>query len=724
MTKCMAILMALAVAATAVATVGAQDVDLTAGVAYVREGFSLEWVFHEPERTDTAWLRVAGSPGDRPVVMRDLGLPGVPVPTLFPPVGRGPAARYCIVMPFDVDASLLASSGGVGLYLGGVGMDWQVYLNGNMLRDDTHLDRDGRLTTERAVKGALLDVDTRYLSVGRNVLAFMVAGDPHDGRTGLFAGSPYLIGSYERLAGRRVESFRLMLVGIYFFFALYHAGLFAMRRKERSYLFYGIGTMALSVYLLCNSFIVYDIVRDTRIIAGLEMVALFAIVPAFTAFFDATTGGRISLFTKLCTGVYAVAAAAQVFLWREAFLMFWRWTVALPVLYVVVFDLVLPMAREYRRRVGSLPPGTGAWKRLARGLEGSDSGKLLLATLVIGAFLAIDALGRGTGSTVSYSDLGFLLLVFGTAAVLAGRFVRVYRDVEGLKVDLERRVTARTGELETTLAAQEDLSVRLSETNAKLRAATDESTKDMRVAAQVQQGFFPRTAPRTAAWEAAFAFLPAGGISGDFYDFYLRDGRLDGLVLGDVSGHGIASGLITVLARSIFHRNFYDRKRRSLGAILESINEELIHELDAVENYLTAALLRLGEDGTVEYASAAHPEILYRSATRRKAIPLRTPAGQEFKGPPLGRGGFEAPYGSIRFTMKPGDLILMHTDGLDESRNVDGEPFGLNGILEAMTESSADDASQLLDFIMREWRFHTSGTDVADDTTAVLLRKL
>jgi len=126
----------------------------------------------------------------------------------------------------------------------------------------------------------------------------------------------------------------------------------------------------------------------------------------------------------------------------------------------------------------------------------------------------------------------------------------------------------------------------------------------------------------------------------------------------------------------------------------------------------------------VEYASAAHPEILYRSATRRKAIPLRTPAGQEFKGPPLGRGGFEAPYGSIRFTMKPGDLILMHTDGLDESRNVDGEPFGLNGILEAMTESSADDASQLLDFIMREWRFHTSGTDVADDTTAVLLRKL
>ena len=195
-------------------------------------------------------------------------------------------------------------------------------------------------------------------------------------------------------------------------------------------------------------------------------------------------------------------------------------------------------------------------------------------------------------------------------------------------------------------------------------------------------------------------------------------------MVGDVSGHGIASGLITVLARSIFHRNFYERRHRSLGAVLEAINAELIPELSSVENFITAALLRVGDDGQVEYATAAHTEILYRGADKPRANAVRPRTVQDYKGPPLGREGIEAPYSSIKFTVKPGDAILLHTDGLDEARNVDGEPFGEDGVLAALSSAPVGEASLMLDYIMQEWRFHVSGTKVADDVTAVLLRKL
>ena len=66
----------------------------------------------------------------------------------------------------------------------------------------------------------------------------------------------------------------------------------------------------------------------------------------------------------------------------------------------------------------------------------------------------------------------------------------------------------------------------------------------------------PKTAPKNDAWDIAFEFIPMSGVSGDLYDFYVSEGEITGLTLCDVSGHGIASGLVTMIARSVFFRNF------------------------------------------------------------------------------------------------------------------------------------------------------------------------
>ncbi len=560
---------------------GAQPVDLTTIDAYVRPGFSLEWVFQSPMLGDESWTIVPGNTGNRPLVMRNLDLPGSGTRSLFNFATELPQ-RYCVMLPFVVEEDILISRTGVGLFLAQIGQNWQIYLNGYLVRDETYTAGDGTMRVERAVRGALVELDTRYLKRGKNLLTIMVMGYPGNDRTGLYMGGPYLVDSYDALESMRKEGLKLILIGIYFFFGLYHAILFMLRPKAKAYLYYGLATGLLSIYLFCRTFIVYEIILDTRIIKGVELSSLFLLVPAFMAFLDSVRARPVSLFAKLYGGVFALVAVLRFFFWSEAFLRFWQYSIVLPILYIFIVDIGIPIVVAVKDYRGS--GYTRFWRRLLGGLKSSDAAKLLVGTLVVGSAVVYDMVGLNAGRAALYSDYAYLLLVFGTAATLAGQIVRAYRDSESLGADLARRVEARTLELEATLEDQEELSVSLSETSTSLQTKVEAAAKDMRVATRVQQGFFPGTAPQTDAWDCAFSFIPASGISGDFYDFFMRGDRLDGLVVGDVSGHGIASGLITVLARSIFHRNFYELKRRTVtgaitGEIIGSIAQRALREI-------------------------------------------------------------------------------------------------------------------------------------------------
>lgn len=693
-----ALLCAVALAANA------ETLNLASLPAYARPGFSLDWTFAEPLAGDEAWLRLPPSPApNRPLTLRGLGLAeaeGL--------AGLGlqaaSAARGTFVIPFQASEALRASSTGVGLLVGTIGQNWQLYLNGRLIRDESYLGGDGRVRVERFRRGVLVGLDPGSLRQGQNLLCIMVAGDPNASVSGV--GGELLIGDYASLDARRSEVLRLVLIGIYAFFGLYHAMLFVFRPEARAYLFYALVSLLLALFLLGQTITAYGFFTDTSLVREAGNLAFLLLGPAFMAFIDTALGHRVSLASKAFAGLAAAAMALRLVLGGDLILSLWRYALAVPVAYALGRGALAPLfSRGDSPRSG----------RVALGVA--------LALAVAGAALALEFVAPSAGRGASYADYAFLALAFGTAATLAGQFVRAYNEGEALGADLARRVELRSRELGTALSEAEALSARLSETRTGLAARADAAAADLRVATRVQRGFFPSSAPSNERWDTAFTYLPASGISGDFYDFYTRGDRLDGLVVGDVSGHGIASGLVTVLARSIFYRNFYELKGRSLGSMLEAINAELITELAAVDNFITAALLRLDASGGVEYASAAHTELLYRASGRLKAVRLRPKGPKDHKGPPLGREGLEAPYSSIRFSLKPGDVILAYTDGFDEAKNVDGQAFGVEGMLGALSAAPEGDADQMLDFIVREWRFHVSGTMVADDATALLLKR-
>ncbi len=691
-------------------------VDLTALESFVRPGFALEWTYAEPKRDDPAWTRIAPHQGDRPMVLRDLPIATRQQRGRFA-VGSYKPEKFTAVFVFEAHPALLDSSSGVGLYLKDIGKNWEIYLNGSVIASEVYLSRTGEIVRERAVHGALVDIDKRFLMPGRNVLTMVMMGDANEGRTGLFSGGPHLVGDYRNLLKLKSEYLDLMLIGIYFFFALYHLILFALRPANRPYLFYGLGTLSFAVYLFATSFIVFDLISDTAVIRGIELSSLFIFFPLFLGFFDTANRGRLSLFTWIYGGISLVLFFVAPILWGEVLFELWQKSLPVPILYLLVFDCILPTSRNLRE-LGSVPPR----ERLAAFTKRTEFWTIAIGYIIVLFLLVAGVLSLASLASFASAKIGAFFLIFGTATVLARQFTGLYRDVEGLNQGLEQRVSERTSALAGVMEEQSGLNANLQAANLKLRNAMDLAAKDMRIAVQVQQGIFPQKAPENLDWELSFVYRPVNDVSGDFYDFYVEGNRLIGASVGDVSGHGISSGLITVLARSIFYRAFRNLSTYSLGRIVEEINGELSSELSTVENYLTASLLRL--DGcTVEYANAANTDLAFRRAGKAKANYVKPEAPGGFKGPPLGREGIEASYRSVKFAVEPGDSLLIYTDCLKNAVDDSGKPFSADGLLSAYGMAPSDSAADMLEYIIEEWKFHVGETPVTDDLTAVLLRK-
>ena len=235
---------------------------------------------------------------------------------------------------------------------------------------------------------------------------------------------------------------------------------------------------------------------------------------------------------------------------------------------------------------------------------------------LIGVILMVLQL-RGTLPSNVLTANGILLgAVFQAIALsigLADKINSMRRDVQILNTDLENKIAERTDELRTAMEEMESMNDALAETNKELEQTQHVARVDMEIAANVQSSLFPKEPPVVKEWDIAYAFIPMSGVSGDLYDFYIHDNILDGIALFDVSGHGIASGLITMIARSVFYRNFNKGKENPLHEVLEKINRVLINEMGQADNYLTGILLRFNSD-TVEYVNAGHSDLLCRHA--------------------------------------------------------------------------------------------------------------
>lgn len=695
----------------------AQFMDLGDLLLYARVGFDDTWTRSRPAASDSSWTVIAPTKGERVLEVRRMGLPGVPAGGPFSLVDAEPM-DFTVIVPFTADLTLLNSSD-PSLYLAQVGQSWAVYLNGVLLRSE--FVRSGSGYVERSLRGVVVPLDKRFMRRGENLLAFHIYGDPVDDRTGFNMMKPYVIDSYRAIAAADTEYVELMLIAIYAFFALYHCVLFALRPRDKGYLYFGTATLLYALYLFARTRLASSVLVDTAFVRRVEYSSMFMGLPLFLAFLETSLLGRVSKFTLGLGGLFLAAIAASQFLRLEPSLYVWYVGAVAGIGYYIVFVLGVALVRRYR---GLAAESGGSGRPLAplpRLLFRTDAGRIVMGTAVLSSAAIADILAVNSGGDVFWTKYAFFVFLLSAASVLAGQFIDTFARVEAMNAGLEREVDERTAALSAAAAERTRLNDEIASTNKRLSSAMFEAGRDMRIAESVQKGFFPAKPPATRDWDVAFVFEPEAGVSRDFYDFHVRDDRLCAALVGAVSGRGIASGLITVLARNVFYRRSVDRREESLGTIVADINRELVRELAAVDNSVACSFLRLSGP-RVEYVNAAHTDSLLRRAGRADVSVVKA-KGEGWKAPALGRESIEDGLKALSFSMARGDAVLLYTDGLAGGRDAAGREYGARRLAEAFGRADPDNAESMLASIMIDFRNFTAGARRHDDLTAVMLVK-
>jgi phosphoserine phosphatase RsbU/P len=241
-----------------------------------------------------------------------------------------------------------------------------------------------------------------------------------------------------------------------------------------------------------------------------------------------------------------------------------------------------------------------------------------------------------------------------------------------------------------------------------------EEIHDLEFAQQVQQQLLPGAPPVTAQIQFDVRYYPHDLVGGDFYDISeLASGKY-GVMVADVSGHGVSAALYTMLLKSACEHNHH--LADAPGDFLEAVNGELGSVI--VDESFATALYGVvdGETGQMVYANAGHCTPLHYRAATGDVISL------EAYGMPLGILD-EGEYETHKVAMGPGDLLLCYTDGLSEVVDRDGEMLGDAGLAELLKLHVDADREDMLDRLYRQVKSHCGNVALADDVLLLSIRR-
>ncbi len=244
--------------------------------------------------------------------------------------------------------------------------------------------------------------------------------------------------------------------------------------------------------------------------------------------------------------------------------------------------------------------------------------------------------------------------------------------------------------------------------------------KEIELAAFVQESFSKRKMPELKDFDIAYYSKAMAGVSGDMYDFYTDDEILEGAGIFDVSGHGIASGLVTMLVRNIFQQEFHQNEEKPLYEVMEIIDKRIRVEKRNIENYLTGILLRI-KGNSIEMVNAGHPcPIMYRKETRECSY---FDEKRKFSSTVIGLSAIEPFFQETSFELNSGDEIILFTDGIKEAMNALHDEYGSTRFLSSVQNAVQKDFENQIPSVLADIGHFTESTEQSDDITIVIIRK-
>jgi serine phosphatase RsbU (regulator of sigma subunit) len=237
------------------------------------------------------------------------------------------------------------------------------------------------------------------------------------------------------------------------------------------------------------------------------------------------------------------------------------------------------------------------------------------------------------------------------------------------------------------------------------------------VAQNLQTSILPRDLV-TPKREVAARMAPATEVGGDYYDVIPSDGAC-WIGIGDVAGHGLRAAVIMTMVQSMTAALVRHIPTIAPREVMTSINRgvrENVFGRMGFDNHVTMTLFRCGDDGTVTYAGAHEPILVIR-ANGGDAEELETPG--TWLGP---SDDISAATTDSTFTLEPGDLLLVHTDGVVEARNAERKQFTFERMKSRVLELRERRVANICDAVLED--VHAWEASPADDVTVLAYRRL
>ncbi|MET0166909.1 MAG: SpoIIE family protein phosphatase [Vicinamibacterales bacterium] len=290
-------------------------------------------------------------------------------------------------------------------------------------------------------------------------------------------------------------------------------------------------------------------------------------------------------------------------------------------------------------------------------------------------------------------------------------FNRMAEQISFHTENLEQIVVERTRELE-------DANEEISELNHKLRDENLRLGAELAVARHIQMMVLPKARELEAIprVEIAAYMRPADEVGGDYYDV-LQDGPRVKIGIGDVTGHGLESGVLMLMVQSVARalqetgegdpRQFLDRLNRAIFKNIERTN---------TDKHLSLAFLDFeGERVTL---SGQHEDVLIVRADgeveRIDTIDLGLPVGLE--------SDISSFIGTRDIPFNSGDVIVLHTDGVTEAEDEHGKLFGFERLSNSTREHHGGSAEEIKTGILEDLMAHIGTQKIHDDITLVIMR--